>query len=136
MIHLLLLLLISSAIKAHEFTAEKFMNAEARIIEKILANYNTDVRPSVNGSGAPIEVNIAVTLMMVLEVDEKEEQMVTTAYTTQSWHDSRLTWDPAEYDDCKEVRLKPSDIWKPNIIMFNSDDGDFKSYIQGSLYFK
>ena len=68
MIHLLLLI---SGVRANEFTAEKFMNAEARIIEKILAIYNTDVRPSVNGSGAPIEVNIAVTLMMVLEVDEK-----------------------------------------------------------------
>ena len=106
-----------------EFTSERFMNAEARIIDKILANYNTEVRPSVNGTGQPIEVTsftkiktqticflslfsiksenftkinlvlnfskariivtIAVNLMMVLEVDEKEEQMVTTAYTTQ-----------------------------------------------------
>ena len=40
-------------------------------------------------------------------------------------------WDPSDFDDCSEVRLKPNDIWKPNIIMFNSDDGDFKSYIQG-----
>ena len=69
--------------------------------------------------------------MMVLEVDEKEEQMVTTAYTTQSWHDERLKWDPEQFDGCTEVRLKPDDVWKPNIIMFNSDDGDFKSYIQG-----
>ena len=33
----------------------------------------------------------------------------------------------------KEVRLKPSDVWKPNIIVYNSDDGDFKSYIQGKI---
>ena len=33
----------------------------------------------------------------------------------------------------KEVRLKPSDVWKPNIIVYNSDDGDFKSYIQGNI---
>ena len=39
-----------------EFTSERFMNAEARIIDKILANYNTEVRPSVNGTGQPIEV--------------------------------------------------------------------------------
>ena len=31
------------------------MNAEAKIIEQILSNYNTDVRPSVNGSGDAIE---------------------------------------------------------------------------------
>ena len=36
----------------------------------------------------------------------------------------------------QEVRLKPSDVWKPNIIVYNSDDGDFKSYIQGNIYSK
>ena len=39
----------------NEFITERFMNAEARIIDKILANYNTEVRPSVNGTGQPIE---------------------------------------------------------------------------------
>ena len=74
------------------------------------------------------------------------------------WTDPRLSWDPKDFDFCKElgsimihekiivfhknrttipvkeVRLKPSDVWKPNIIVYNSDDGDFKSYIQGNLF--
>lgn len=72
------------------------------------------------------------------------------------WTDSRLSWDPKDFDYCKEwgsmikivyrenltcrvipvkeVRLKPSDVWKPNIIVYNSDDGDFKSYIQGKIF--
>ena len=40
--------------------------------------------------------------------------------------------EPGQNIPIKEVRLKPSDVWKPNIIVYNSDDGDFKSYIQGN----
>jgi hypothetical protein len=78
----ILIIQIGSLIYAEaprEFIKETFMkNAEARIIDKLLKSYNADVRPSINGSGDPITVELDVSLMMVLEVDEKEEQMVTT----------------------------------------------------------
>jgi len=57
--------------------------------------------------------------------------MVTSGYTTQSWNDTRLKWDPKDHGNLKKVRVKACDIWKPNIILCNSDDGEFKSYIQG-----
>ena len=40
------------------------------------------------------KVTIYVNLMMVLEVNEKEEQMVSTAYTTQKgfYRGTRLEW--------------------------------------------
>ena len=31
----------------------------------------------------------------------------------------------------KKTRVHAQDVWKPNIILFNSDDGEFKSYVQG-----
>ena len=41
-----------------ECIAEEFATAEARIIDTILHGYNSDIRPSVNGSGAPVQVMI------------------------------------------------------------------------------
>ena len=57
--------------------------------------------------------------------------MVTSGYSTQSWFDPRLAWDPKEHSNIGTTRLKARDVWKPNIILYNSDDGEFKSYIQG-----
>lgn len=57
--------------------------------------------------------------------------MVTSGYSTQTWVDPRLAWNPETNDGIKKTRVKASDIWKPNIILYNSDDGEFKSYIQG-----
>ena len=65
--------------------------------------------------------------------------MVTSGYSTQTWHDMRLKWDPMQHKNITKVRVKArllaSDIWKPNVILYNSDDGEFKSYIQGKNIF-
>ena len=70
-------------------------------------------------------------LLTILEITEKEEEMVTSGYTTQSWTDPRFAWDPEDYLGLNKTRIKAEEVWKPNIILYNSDDGEFKSYIQG-----
>ena len=56
-----------------------------------------------------------------------------SGYTRQTWIDERLKWDPDDHDGIKKTRVHASDVWKPNIILDNADDGEFKSYIQGKL---
>ena len=41
-----------------ECIAEEFATAEARIIDTILHGYNSDIRPSINGTGSPVQVRI------------------------------------------------------------------------------
>lgn len=45
----------------------------------------------------------------------------------QSWIDHYLTWDPAEYGNIREVRLPISNIWKPDVLLYNSVDQQFDS---------
>ena len=49
-------LLSQNSIK--ECIAEEFATAEARIIDTILHGYNSDIRPSINGTGSPVQVKI------------------------------------------------------------------------------
>ena len=42
-----------------ECIAEEFATAEARIIDTILHGYNSDIRPSINGTGSPVQVRIS-----------------------------------------------------------------------------
>ncbi|ETN81953.1 Neurotransmitter-gated ion-channel transmembrane region, partial [Necator americanus] len=46
---------------------------------------------------------------------------------TKSWIDHYLTWDPAEYGNIREVRLPISNIWKPDVLLYNSVDQQFDS---------
>jgi len=39
---------------------------------------------------------------------------------TQSWTDCNLVWDPAEYDNIDELRVRSYQIWKPDIGVFSS----------------
>ncbi|KAG7255356.1 hypothetical protein CRUP_015022 [Coryphaenoides rupestris] len=41
------------------------------------------------------------------------------------WMDYRLSWNPAEYDDIKVVRIPPKKVWRPDIYLINNNDGQF-----------
>uniref|UniRef100_A0A1I7T1A8 Neur_chan_LBD domain-containing protein n=1 Tax=Caenorhabditis tropicalis TaxID=1561998 RepID=A0A1I7T1A8_9PELO len=44
-----------------------------------------------------------------------------------SWTDHYLTWDPSEFGNIKEVRLPINNIWKPDVLLYNSVDQQFDS---------
>ena len=37
----------------------------------------------------------------------------------QEWTDSNMRWDEAEYGGVKDIRVPPSSLWKPDILMYN-----------------
>ncbi|VDM82254.1 unnamed protein product [Strongylus vulgaris] len=49
------------------------------------------------------------------------------AHLASSWIDHYLTWDPVEYGNIREVRLPISNIWKPDVLLYNSVDQQFDS---------
>ena len=43
----------------------------------------------------------------------------------QEWTDSNMRWDEAEYGGVKDIRVPPSSLWKPDILMYNRLDLNF-----------
>ena len=37
----------------------------------------------------------------------------------QSWHDSKLNWDPDEYGGVKQLIVPSEHIWLPDIVLYN-----------------
>ncbi|CAG5079478.1 Oidioi.mRNA.OKI2018_I69.PAR.g9262.t1.cds [Oikopleura dioica] len=110
---------------------EEFLSTEALVYKKIMADYDSDVRPGkTEYDGGPIKMTLDLYLMSLLGISEKQEQMITSGYTTQSWYDFRLSWNSTEFNGLGITNTKASDLWKPNLILYNSDDGAFKAYIQ------
>ena len=38
---------------------------------------------------------------------------------SQYWRNPQLTWDPNKYGGIKEIHVSPSDIWVPDILLYN-----------------
>lgn len=41
------------------------------------------------------------------------------------WHDLRLTYDPEDYGGIKLIRVSPTRVWVPDVVLYNS-------YVDGS----
>ena len=37
----------------------------------------------------------------------------------QEWTDSNMRWNTTEYNNVKDIRVPPANLWKPDILMYN-----------------
>ena len=37
----------------------------------------------------------------------------------QEWTDANMKWNESEYNNVKDIRIPPSQLWKPDILMYN-----------------
>ena len=37
----------------------------------------------------------------------------------QEWTDSNMRWNTTEYNNVKDIRVPPNNLWKPDILMYN-----------------
>ncbi|KAM6164317.1 neuronal acetylcholine receptor subunit alpha-4 [Rhynchocyon petersi] len=51
--------------------------------------------------------------------------MTTNVWVKQEWHDYKLRWDPADYENVTSIRIPSELIWRPDIVLYNNADGDF-----------
>lgn len=94
---------------------------EYRLVRDLMKNYNKQVRPSSNFS-EPLNVTFGVALAQIIDVDEKDQIITTNCWINQNWIDYKLQWDPIKYGNVSVIRLPFSDIWRPDILLYNNAD--------------
>ncbi|XP_026548591.1 acetylcholine receptor subunit beta, partial [Notechis scutatus] len=57
--------------------------------------------------------------------NEKDEELTTKVYMNQEWIDYRLTWNPAEFEGITAIRVGADEVWLPDIVLMNNNDGVF-----------
>ncbi|XP_046713924.1 5-hydroxytryptamine receptor 3A-like isoform X1 [Silurus meridionalis] len=80
-------------------------------------------RPSVNLSN-PTIANISFTLYAVLGVNEKTQILTTFLWLRLYWFHEFLIWDPEECDGITKISLPVSNLWSPDIIIYEFVDDD------------
>ncbi|KAI2573339.1 CHRNA7 isoform 10 [Pan troglodytes] len=94
---------------------------QRKLYKELVKNYNPLERPVANDS-QPLTVYFSLSLLQIMDVDEKNQVLTTNIWLQMSWTDHYLQWNVSEYPGVKTVRFPDGQIWKPDILLYNSYD--------------
>ncbi|XP_018538998.2 neuronal acetylcholine receptor subunit alpha-7 [Lates calcarifer] len=95
-----------------------------RLYDDLMANYSPLVRPVSNDSET-LTVKFGLSLMQIMDVDEKNQVLTTNIWLQLYWDDHYLRWNESDYPGVNNVRFPDDYIWKPDILLYNSADERF-----------
>ncbi|XKL65474.1 hypothetical protein PGB90_008894 [Kerria lacca] len=76
-----------------------------------------------NFSKPPSKINVNISLNILhLELNYDHSTLSIHSWLVMEWMDERLTWDPQSYSDLNQIKIADHEIWKPDIITYESAD--------------
>ncbi|XP_075995643.1 neuronal acetylcholine receptor subunit alpha-7-like [Genypterus blacodes] len=97
---------------------------QRRLYKELMRNYNPLERPVSNDSHS-LTVHFSFSLLQIMDVDEKNQVLTTNIWLQLYWTDSYLQWNASDYPGVSNVRFPDSQIWRPDILLYNSADERF-----------
>ncbi|XP_033102296.1 acetylcholine receptor subunit beta-like 2 isoform X2 [Anneissia japonica] len=89
-----------------------------------MTNYNRLVRPVVNNNDT-LTVYLGLHLSQLVDIDEKNQIMITSVWVKERWVDHKLAWNPEKFEGLKQIQMPIASIWKPDIVLYNTAEGDY-----------
>ncbi|XP_065061778.1 neuronal acetylcholine receptor subunit alpha-7-like [Rhopilema esculentum] len=117
------------------FTASHFVEgtgSEHDLKKKLITNYLKTIRPVKNHSN-PVDVKFDIALRAVLDLEEKKQVLSTSSWIRIYWKDENLVWDPKNYSNIKSINFLAEEIWKPDVVLYNSVDNDGGGILDTSM---
>ncbi|XP_030645024.1 cholinergic receptor, nicotinic, alpha 11 [Chanos chanos] len=96
------------------------------LLKNLLKDYNRMERPVANDS-QPLTVVLSMSLIQIMDVDEKNQVLTTNIWLNMHWYDHYLQWNQSEYPGVKNLRFTTDQVWTPDILLYNSADDKFDS---------
>ncbi|XP_061194170.1 neuronal acetylcholine receptor subunit alpha-5-like [Saccostrea echinata] len=105
------------------------MTDEQRLYKKLMYNYDRNTRPVYNASHS-VHVNISISLTQIFDLDEKNQVLTTNIWLDQGWVDEKLRWNPDDYNNLTVLRIPCTNIWLPDIVLYNSAEDYTEGYME------
>ncbi|XP_072013846.1 neuronal acetylcholine receptor subunit alpha-6-like [Amphiura filiformis] len=94
------------------------------LYKKLMNNYNPLIRPVANNSEI-IVVHMGVALSQLVDIDEKNQIMITSVWLKQKWKDYKLVWDPKDFEGIEVMQIPIDQLWVPDIVLYNTAEGNY-----------
>ncbi|XP_019631583.1 PREDICTED: uncharacterized protein LOC109475418 [Branchiostoma belcheri] len=96
------------------------VNHRQRLQEDLLEISSTSLSPE------NVIINFTGSVVQLVDLDEKKEQLVASVVIDFTWQDSRLSWDPKYYDNVTSLSVHGNDIWTPTLTLKRNADPVYK----------
>nr|XP_006013208.2 PREDICTED: neuronal acetylcholine receptor subunit alpha-7-like [Latimeria chalumnae] len=97
---------------------------QRKLIKELMKDYSTLERPVGNDSQM-LTVHFSLSLMQIMDVDEKNQILTTNIWLQMYWYDHYLRWNQSEYPGVKNIRFPSDQVWRPDVLLYNSADDNF-----------
>lgn len=99
------------------------LSAEKRLHKRLFneSYYSVDLLPRHNLS-TTINVQFALELIKIVEVNAKEQSMTVYGWVRQKWENPSLRWNKSEFDGIDRIFVEPKRVWVPDILLYNNKD--------------
>ena len=87
--------------------------------------YNSKIRPNTT-----VLITMSMSLKQIVSIDEKNQIMTSNSLLSLQWTDTRLSWDPKNYNNASEILIPVNKLWTPDLFVINTADSN--GYIQVS----
>ncbi|CAK9293207.1 unnamed protein product [Gordionus sp. m RMFG-2023] len=108
---------------------------EKRLLKDLFQDYEPLERP-VERENDTLYVILGITLQQIIDVDEKNQILISNVWLDLEWNDVNLKWNESEYGNIKDIRVAASKVWRPDILMYNSADERFDGTFQTNAVLK
>uniref|UniRef100_A0A1A7X2X5 Cholinergic receptor, nicotinic, alpha 10 n=2 Tax=Nothobranchiidae TaxID=405002 RepID=A0A1A7X2X5_9TELE len=95
-----------------------------KLLTDLMTNYTSALRP-VEDTNNILNVTLQVTLSHIIDMDERNQILTAYLWIRQVWFDAHLKWNKEDYDGLDTIRIPGSNVWRPDIVLYNSADDHF-----------
>lgn len=92
-----------------------------RLLDELLKDYTSELLPTTNRSC--ISLDITMQLENLIEINEKEQYMISGVYMMLNWTDHYLKWNATTYKATR-LSISPKKIWRPDVVFLNMLEND------------
>uniref|UniRef100_A0A0K0EJU8 Neur_chan_LBD domain-containing protein n=1 Tax=Strongyloides stercoralis TaxID=6248 RepID=A0A0K0EJU8_STRER len=93
----------------------------SELLNQLLSDYDKRIRPYAD-DGVPVKIDMTIVLGILTEIRENQQVASFVISHYQKWQDPKLTWDPSEYGNIKQIVIPQSYLWVPKLFIYNSMD--------------
>eukprot|EP00794_Sanderia_malayensis_P005305 gene5305-5974_t len=109
-----------------------FKSAEQKLLYDLLCHYDKEARPVMKFNES-VKVSFEIKLVQVVSVSEKDQQMQTNVWVTQTWNNPLLKWNSSKYSGITNINIDADGVWVPIVILYNNAEQHFSG---GPLKYK
>ncbi|KAK0401260.1 hypothetical protein QR680_015674 [Steinernema hermaphroditum] len=114
---ILLLVFFITTLQVYQGVAE---TAHQRLIQDLLqARGSERVKPK-RAILEPVVVTYSMELYQMIELNERQQYVLLSAWVVERWYDELLYWEPLQYENLTQLKVPHTFVWLPDTTLYNT----------------